>query len=479
MGGFANPRPVERPALIADRMFAAGRQRGYCRRVFPGNSRANSTRQRWRRWWPWLVLSAILHLPLTPLGPLFGLLSLLIHMQAGIPDEPVEELVGIPIELLRAAAPPDESPAATAAAEDAVVLTPPKPKPEKKPKLEASDAGLPDAAIEDASVDASVDAGTPDASTLVDAGMGAADAGVLVGLGDAGTIRDDAGAGDAGAPKPDPFALAGELGRFQKGNVNVRVHLFVDELKRHPASGVIANLLGREPQWQQFLGPSGLDPLNDFSKIVIMGPQLVDSSQVGIFVEYRAEASAIRKAVDALVQRTEGARWETKNKKPVALVHAAGGDRVIILYPNHGIAIVPPKPAEQLIKLGKFPTLASPTTEREILQVMLKTPHRVRAFKRVGVEVPKSVSMARIFVGGTANGGATVRLELDDESPDAAATHAPDLERAMAKVTMGLFSLRLNAEGAQIRGEAQLSPLIVAGVLREVQKRLLPTPPAN
>lgn len=396
-----------------------------------------------------------------------------------MPDEPIEELLGIPVELLAEQMPAQAAPVeeqSERSAEPSVVIAP-KPKKPKKPKLDPVDAGLADAAVDaaaaDASVDAGADAAVADASVISDAGL--PDAGQPSVFGDAGTTPSaDAGILDAGVRRPDPFAIAGELGKFQKGNVNVRVHLFVEHLKQHPAGSVITDLLLRDPQWQDFLGPSGLNPLENFSKIVIMGPQLVDSSQVGVFLEYKADSAVIRKAVDALVQRSDGARWETKNKKSVAHVHVAGGDRVIILYPNRGIAIVPPKAAEQLIGLSKFPPMVSPSDDDEVLQLMLKTPHRVRAFKRAGLDVPKSIALARTFVSGTKNGGASIRIELDDESPEAASAHAPDLERDLSKLTMGVLSLRFRVEGAMIVGEAKVSPLIVAGILRDVQKRFLP-----
>ena len=74
------------------------------------------------------------------------------------------------------------------------------------------------------------------------------------------------------------------------------------------------------------------------------------------------------------------------------------------------------------------------------------------------------------------DGGAEIRLELEGESPAAATAHARDLERDLAKATMGLFNLGIHAEGSRIIGEAQLSPLIVAAILREVQKRITPRP---
>ncbi|HEY5959380.1 MAG TPA: hypothetical protein VIV60_22635 [Polyangiaceae bacterium] len=439
-----------------------------------GPAKAKSAHQRFRRLWLWLVLSAILHVPFTPLGPMLGLLTLLVRCSPPLPDEPVEEFVGIPIELLAApeSAATESSPAAPEG--DAVVIARPKPK-KTKPKLddEPVDAGVQDAALDarapDASGDASMDASLADAALPYDGGLpnGLSDAGTAPSVSD----RADAGV-DAGVTRPDPFAIAGELGQFQKGNVNVRVHFFVEPLARHPAGRVISSLLARDPQWQAFLGPGGLDPLNDFSKIVIMGPQLVDSSQVGVFLEYKRDPRVMRQAVDALVQSTDGAHWETQKKKSVAYLTAAGAERVIILYPNHGVAILPPKPAKQMMGLSQLPQLASPSSDEEILQLMLRTPYRVRAFRRQGVELPNTIELARVFVAGTENGGASIRLELDDASNELATQHAPDLERDFSKLTLGLLNLRLTVEGNRIVGETKLSPLIVATILRDLQKRL-------
>jgi hypothetical protein len=447
--------------------------RGYVRHVSIGPANAPSARQRSKRFWSWLVLSAILHVPFTPLGPMLGLLALLIRCSPALPEEPVEEFVGIPVELLAAPdTPAADAPPAQSDGE-AVVIAKPKP---KKPKhlTEPIDAGVVDAAVDaeapDAALDASVDASVLDAGAPVvalDAGLVGADAGTA----GAPNASGDAGL-DAGAKRHDPFAIAGPVGEFQKGNVNVRVHFFVEPLARHPAGRVISSLLASDPQWQAFLGPGGLDPLNDFSKIILMGPQLVDSSQVGVFLEYKTDQKAIRRAVDALVQGTAGAHWETEKKKPVAYLAAAGAERVIILYPNHGVAILPPKPAKQLIGLAQLPDLATPTSDDEILQVMLRTPYRVRAFRRQGVDLPKSIELARVFVAGTPTGGAKVRLELDDSSPELATQHAPELERDLSKLTLGLLSLRLSVEENHIVGETTLSPLIVATILRDLQKRV-------
>lgn len=429
-----------------------------------------------RRWWPWLLASLLLHLPFTPIGPLVGLLSLLLHLRSDIPDEPVEDLLGIPVELLTDPEVPAPTLAAAAPAEpEGVVVAPPKPKTRKPLDKDAPDAGVPDAGplLADAGLS---DAGVPEA--IADAAV--ADGG----LNDAGPLDGgpgDAGAGDAGAPKPDPFAIAGDFPLAPKTNANVKIHLFTSALQNHPAGRAIAALLKSEPQWQDFLGPGGVDPIRDLSRIVIYGPQLADSSKIGVLLEYANDSEAVRLAVDALVKRTEGARWATENKKPVAYVKAADADRVIIFFPGKIIAIVPPGPVQtQLIAAKKAPSLPKGTDDSVVFQGSLRTPHRVKPIRRMGVEIPQSIAEARLFVSTLRNGGATLRLEMVDESAEAAAAHLVDLERQISVLTMGLVSLQWRTEqqaaakGTEqlIIAEAQLSPGQITAILIFINQQI-------
>ena len=59
-----------------------------------------------RRALRWLLVSIAIHLPFTPLGPLFGLLALLSSPPQ--PAPPIEELHGIPVELLQSTQPAPE-----------------------------------------------------------------------------------------------------------------------------------------------------------------------------------------------------------------------------------------------------------------------------------------------------------------------------------------------------------------------------------
>jgi hypothetical protein len=430
--------------------------------VKPRLTRAQLAADRVRRWWPWLVLSFLLHLPVTPLGQFLGLLGILTRLYDEVPAEPIETLEGIPVELLEG--PATEANAVTAATVpdgDAVVIAPPKPKllPKLVKKPEPIDAGVPDV---DASTPADLDAGV--------ATGGVGDGGVS----DGGVRELDAGvAPDAGSQKRDPFAIAGDFPKAPKSNVNVKIHLFTTNLQKHPAGRAIASLLAGEQQWQDFLGPGGLDPIQDISRIVIYGPQLVDSSKVGVFLEYSTETEDVKKAVDALVKSSENGHWATENNKRVAYVKAASAERVIIFFPGKLIAIVPPGPVhEQLVAAKRMPALPEPGNAYEVFQGALRTPYRVSFFKNFGIEIPKSISEAKLFISTLPNGGASLRLELIDESPESARQHLDEFERQISALTFGMVGSDWKTDTSTIVAEAALSPIQVGRVLSEVNERI-------
>lgn len=418
-----------------------------------------------RRWWPWLLASFVLHLPFTPLGPLFGLLGLLLRLRADVPPDPVEDLVGIPVELLEA--PTDAPPAVQQAATtqdvptDSVVVTPPQAKPKKPKVTELPDAGLPDASVQDAGA-VPEDAGTRDASV--------ADAAVAEPV---ATDADGGVAPDAGTPERDPFAIAGDFPSPPRTNVNVKLHLFAGNLAKHPAGTAIATLLASEPQWQDFLGPGGLDPIRDISRIAVYGPQLVDSSKVAVFLEYSADKAIVERAVEQLVKQNEGSHIDTVKKKRVAYVNAAGAERAIVFFPGKLIAIVPPGPVvEQLVAMKGLPALPSASDGAEVFQGSLRTPHRVRFFKKVGLEIPTTIAEARAFVSTLPNGGATIELELVDESPESAKNHLDELERQTSALTHGLVTLDFSLNDRKILAKAKLSPLQIAGILSQLNREI-------
>src|SRR5258706_9635826 len=104
-----------------------------------------------------LALALALHLPLTPIGPLLGLLALLAHRGREVPEEhlnsiPVSLLSDEDLEQLGMKAPDQPPPSAPAPGpgDDTApaASSPPKPKPTPKPKPVVSRPSEPDAGVE-------------------------------------------------------------------------------------------------------------------------------------------------------------------------------------------------------------------------------------------------------------------------------------------------------------------------------------------
>lgn len=400
-----------------------------------------------RRLWKLVGLSLLAHVPLTPLGALFGLLALFGRSPAtaGPPPEPITT---IPIDLLQddgsepagakvAAAQPKAAPTKPPDnpfegldkepdEPSAEIVTPPKP----TPKPEAGDAG-------------------------------AADAGVAKGIG-------------------DPVALSGAAGRIADGNANVRLIVFTDRIRGTVLGPRVGALLAAANQWHDFFGPSGLDPIKDFDRILIAGPQLRDSSAVVAVLRYNASEAKVRSALGALVARDPKGGWLDAGA-PAARASADRSERVFVLPAPHIIVVAPPSAAAAALALPRSTRFPAPKGD-EVLTAYVRTPWR--AFIGVPFNIPKTIAWVRISIAPTPSGGAAATVEAEDSSPETAQKDADDLTRAInAVATVNVLFIKqrfiepvaLRAEGKRIKGvvtatESQLHDVVgmVAGLAQEI-----------
>jgi hypothetical protein len=409
------------------------------------------------------VLSVVVHLPLSPIVPLLGLAALLMGRDPVLAP-PVEELVGIPVELIAGdePSPPPPDPGGFAAA----VLSPSepvpsavKPKPKPKPRPVELDGGVVVDGGLDGGLDAGLDGGVRDAGT--DAGAPAADAGDA-GPADAG-LRMDADAGT-----PDPLRISGSFADVARADANVRVHFFVTALRQHPAGLRIGELLSKEPQWRDLLGTAGVDPLRDLDKVFLYGSQLARSADVRAFLEFGEGVTDLRGKVDAIVKRSGAAgKWTEEGGKSVGRGVAAGAPRVFVLYPDRVVGMMPESGASDAVQVKRL-RLPEPTEPYEVVTASAKTPHRIYLLQWMGLKVPESIASVRVTVLGTPNGGAVVRLVAIDASTEQAQSDAAELLRQLKALTGGLVRVTLEARGREIHGDVGLSPLQIAFILNEV-----------
>lgn len=414
-----------------------------------------------------LVLAILLHLPLTPLGALIGLLSLL-HVPER--DAPTEQLHAIPVSLLS----PEEmaalglpvpepakapEPAARAPQDPSAELgepmpsaEPPKPKPKPKPKPQLPDGGLRE---------------TPDAAPTPRVEKPAAE------HPDSGVAAVASSPGEHPSAGGDPLAVVGKATPVADPNANVRLLLFNDRIRSLPIAPRIGRLVARLPQWRSFFGPTGLDPIRDIDRVFIAGPQFRASGDVVAFLQYSVSTSLVRQAVDAIVKREPKGEW-LATKVPAARARADRSDRIFVLPKGHILLMVPPHLKDDAI--AQAPQLSFPAVGGQAAVVaFLATPWRALLGLNAPVEIPRSIASATLTVTPSDDGGAVLHVSAVDETPDAAKSDASLLTRAINALTQRnvgavgaiLFGgqtlsliepIDLHADGKTIRGDARVTP---------------------
>ena len=410
----------------------------------------------------WLVLASLVaHAPFTPLLALIGLFGWLAAKDAPPIDAP--PLTAIPVDLIEGAelgapAPPPPPAPVVEATEPIVAARKPKPRPAPV------DAGVPDAEAPDAE--------PPDAGVTADAGPG------------------DAGTGGEGRA-PNPMAgLSGDAKKVVDPDSNVRLVIYPEKIRNHPLGPRIGKMLGSIYQWRDFFGPSKLDPIRDVDRIMIVGPELRDSSKAAAILKLNVGGSRVREAIDAIVKAdTEHGEWFDAGI-PAATAYADRAPRVFVMPAPNVVVVVPPTAKEAALKLPKNLSIRK-AAGPEVLWAYAVNPWRPARMLRL--DLPKTIRSAQVWVTPADGGGALVDVEAEDESPDAAERDAAAimtlinqnlaLADTIGSILGGVLGVQapklvdkveLHAEGSKIRGSAVLTEQQLELVFSQLEPLLTP-----
>lgn len=428
-----------------------------------------------------VVASLLLHLPLTPLGQLLGLAVLLNAPDASGPTD-INALTAIPIDMVPARGPRSgESAPAAERADDADEDEPEELEDDDLDDLDDDPGDLDD--LDDLDFDEE-----PDESTVRPPDAGAApssDAGVDAGAPDGG--KDAGGEPDAGKARPraargpidDPVAISGTAATAVDSNANVRLVIYTDRIRGHPISERLGAILSRTDQWKDFFGPTGLDPVRDIDRILIAGPQLKDSRHVVAVLRYNVGAAKVRKAIEALVERSKPkGEWLKDAPVPAARSHTARADRLLVMAAPNIVVIAPPE-AKNALELPRDLKFSAPKG-REAMITYVRTPWRV--FIGMRYSVPKSIKWVRLKIVAEPDGGVSADLLAEDESAEAAKASADYLTQsinALTLVKVNVFGMlkrdlriidpvTFRADGKLIKAHVRASPKQLKAVMEAI-----------
>ncbi len=221
----------------------------------------------------------------------------------------------------------------------------------------------------------------------------------------------------------DPVALSGSAGKIADSNANVRLLLYADAIREHRLGPRIGKLLQSTPQWKDFFGPAGIDPIKDIDRVLIAGPQLRDSSNVVAAVQHSLPQERLVSGLDALIARG-GGEWVEGSKTKMARTKADRAERLIVIPSKNVVAIMPPSLEKSARTLNKKTSLP-PGAPGVAMVAYIKTPWR--ALMGLPVAVPKSIEWVRVEVRPSDDGGAIAHLIAEDESPEVAKSHAAEI----------------------------------------------------
>lgn len=395
----------------------------------------------------WLVvLSVLVHTPLTPLIALLGIFGWLAAPAEAPADIP--PITAIPVDIFEEETPPPAAP------------EPPAPDP--VPVTDPTAGKAAQKVVKKEPADHGVDAGLPDAGPATDAG---ADAGA-----DAGTLGD--GGLDGGIA--EPVALSGDAKKVVDPNANVRITVYTEKIRAHPLGSRVGRLLSSVYQWRDFFGPAAIDPIRDVDRLLIVGPQLRDSSGVVAVLKLNLPRARIQAALDAIVKGDpEHGEWIDAGM-PAARAYADRAPRVFVV-PAPGVVVVTPPSAEKsALSLGKK-TGIRPAQGDEVALAYVIKPSNLTKDNPI-IQLPPSLRYVRARLTPDDKGGGSIDLEAEDATADEAEKHAAGIARQLMAEDLRLWAVgfpesrlveraELHADGTMIRGTLYVGPAWVQAFL--------------
>lgn len=441
-----------------------------------------------------VAVSFLLHLPVSPLALLVGLLGFARPLTSPDVPEP-EPITAIPVDILNDLRPTQGDQAEEeerAALSDSVS----QPEPPADPRL-VPDAGIVDGSAEDA--DATLEDGDAmlrDGDTTIE--DTSVEAGPEGGLGDSGEDAEPF-SGDAGSRQiEDPVALTGSAASIARANAEVKLIIYTETLRGAPLGDRLGRLMANLPQWRDFFGPTRLNPVQAIDRIMLAGADIRQSTEdLVIVARYRVSEAIMRRAVSALVEEPGREGLWLDAGVPAATARADRAERVFVLPAPHVIVVAPSSARESALSLRPPLTFPPPRAD-EVLVGSLLVPHAAFAKAGVPLEVPRSIQYVRFEVTPTREGGARMTFVAKDASPEAARQSVAGLTEQirgittlgagasaldlfsrmlggggvntrMARLTQLLAQLKMNPVGDEIRGEVSASRDQVEEVLLEIE----------
>lgn len=209
------------------------------------------------------------------------------------------------------------------------------------------------------------------------------------------------------------LGLEGAEAKKDEVRPGVTLGLWLSQLRDNPLGKEIVDIASCDRQWRTF-SQQGIDLLNDFEGVLIVGPSLFEPGQMTAAVRHSLAKERVYAVVDGLVQKSGNkGRWVKPN---VAQVRIGRESHVLMPQQDDLFFVAPAKGWEALHRAKQG--MKVPKSEGRLASVVLTKPNQV--LKRVGLSLPARIVSLRLEVFVYADQSGELKLELEDTSSTAA-----------------------------------------------------------
>jgi hypothetical protein len=263
--------------------------------------------------------------------------------------------------------------------------------------------------------------------------------------------------------------LSGKLNEKIVGKPNVTLAVWFSQLRGSPAEALVAPLFACNAEWRWF-ADRGVTPLRDLDGVMMTGPQLSDSSKLTVAVQHRLKSSEVQTVVASLVTASgpRGAFLEDD----VARIVFQHKDRVVFPHQTQMVFVAPPVGWES-IRAMKGP-LSLPPADGRAFSLTLQNPSR--PLKKLGLRMSDKLTEMKLDVFANPDGGADVQIDFEAATAASAAVEVKGVNEVFAQSIADIAQLAQVAKAPGALGaQAQAALSFPTPSFDAVDKRITGT----
>jgi len=206
---------------------------------------------------------------------------------------------------------------------------------------------------------------------------------------------------------PKVVGLEGDLHDGVVGKPNVTIAMWFPTMKSHALGEAVSKIMGCQSDWRVFMR-AGVDPMQDLDGVMIVGPQMQDTSKMTAAVQHHISPDRVHSVMESLVQRSQApGRWV---KPQVAQVTIQRKQRMLFPHPKDVIFVAPSEGWEKLDELKAEVSL--PLPRGRAFALTLQKPSI--PLHRLGLEIPERITKMTLDIYPRIDGSVEFLISFED-----------------------------------------------------------------